>query len=84
MQGGYAAYRISKAALNAVTRILAAEWHGVVAVNSACPGWVKTDMGGANAEREVSQGAAGVVWLALDAPQGLTGKFLRDRNVIPW
>jgi NAD(P)-dependent dehydrogenase (short-subunit alcohol dehydrogenase family) len=84
MQGGYAAYRISKAALNAVTRILAAEWRGVVAVNSVCPGWVKTDMGGANAEREVSEGAAGVVWLALDAPQELTGKFVRDRNVIPW
>jgi NAD(P)-dependent dehydrogenase (short-subunit alcohol dehydrogenase family) len=84
MQGGYAAYRISKAALNAVTRILAAELQGVVAVNSVCPGWVRTDMGGANAERDVSQGAAGIVWLALDAPQDLTGKFLRDQKVIPW
>ena len=84
MQGGYAAYRISKAALNAVTRILAAELMGAVAVNSVCPGWVKTDMGGTDADREVSQGAAGVVWLALDAPQELTGKFLRDGNVIPW
>ena len=84
MQGGYAAYRISKAALNAVTRILAAELIGAVAVNSVCPGWVKTDMGGTDADREVSQGAAGVVWLALDAPQELTGKFLRDGNVIPW
>jgi hypothetical protein len=45
---------------------------------------VKTDMGGANADREVSQGAAGVVWLALDTPQELTGKFLRDGKVIPW
>ncbi|HLJ92808.1 MAG TPA: SDR family oxidoreductase [Gemmataceae bacterium] len=84
MEGGYAAYRISKTALNAVTRILAAELRGVVAVNSVCPGWVKTDMGGANAEREVSQGAEGAVWLALDAPQDLTGKFLRDREIIPW
>jgi NAD(P)-dependent dehydrogenase (short-subunit alcohol dehydrogenase family) len=84
MQGGYAAYRISKTALNAVTAILAAELRGAVAVNSVCPGWVKTDMGGANAEREVSQGAAGIVWLALDAPQDLTGKFVRDREVIPW
>jgi NAD(P)-dependent dehydrogenase (short-subunit alcohol dehydrogenase family) len=84
MEGGYAAYRISKTALNAVTRILAAELRGAVAVNSVCPGWVKTDMGGANAEREVSQGAAGIVWLALDAPQDLTGKFVRDREVIPW
>jgi NAD(P)-dependent dehydrogenase (short-subunit alcohol dehydrogenase family) len=84
MGGGYAAYRISKAALNAVTGILASELHGAVAVNSMCPGWVKTDMGGANAEREVSQGADTAVWLALDAPQELTGKFLRDRKVIPW
>jgi NAD(P)-dependent dehydrogenase (short-subunit alcohol dehydrogenase family) len=84
MGGGYAAYRISKAALNAVTGILAAELRGVVAVNSMCPGWVRTDMGGANAERDVSQGADTAVWLALDAPQDLTGKFLRDRKIISW
>jgi NAD(P)-dependent dehydrogenase (short-subunit alcohol dehydrogenase family) len=84
MGGGYAAYRISKTALNAVTGILAAELRGAVAVNSVCPGWVRTDMGGTNAERDVSQGAAGPVWLALDAPQDLTGKFLRDGKVIPW
>ena len=84
MEGGYAAYRISKAALNAVTGILAAELRGAVAVNSMCPGRVKTDMGGANAERDVSQGADTAVWLALDAPQDLTGKFLRDRKVIAW
>jgi NAD(P)-dependent dehydrogenase (short-subunit alcohol dehydrogenase family) len=84
MGGGYAAYRISKAALNAVTGILAAELGGVVAVNSMCPGWVRTDMGGANAERDVSQGADTAVWLALDAPQDLTGKFLRDRKIISW
>jgi NAD(P)-dependent dehydrogenase (short-subunit alcohol dehydrogenase family) len=84
MEGGHAAYRISKAALNAVTGILAAELRGAVAVNSMCPGWVKTDMGGPNAERDVAQGADTAVWLALDAPQDLTGKFLRDRKVIPW
>jgi NAD(P)-dependent dehydrogenase (short-subunit alcohol dehydrogenase family) len=84
MEGGYAAYRISKAALNAVTGILAAELRGTVAVNSMCPGWVRTDMGGANAERDVAQGADTAVWLALDAPQDLTGKFLRDRQVIAW
>jgi NAD(P)-dependent dehydrogenase (short-subunit alcohol dehydrogenase family) len=84
MEGGYAAYRISKAALNAVTGILAAELRRAVAVNSMCPGWVKTDMGGANAERDVRQGADTAVWLALDAPRDLTGKFLRDRKVIPW
>ena len=84
MEGGYAAYRISKTALNAVTAILAAELRGTVAVNSVCPGWVKTDMGGPNAEREVSQGADTPVWLALEAPPELTGKFVRDRQVIPW
>jgi NAD(P)-dependent dehydrogenase (short-subunit alcohol dehydrogenase family) len=84
MGGDHAAYRISKAALNAVTGILAAELRGVVAVNSMCPGWVRTDMGGASAERDVAQGADTAVWLALDASQDLTGKFLRDRKVIPW
>ena len=84
MEGGYAAYRISKTALNAVTGILAAELRGRVAVNSMCPGWVRTDMGGANAERDVSPGADTAVWLALDAPQDLTGEFLRDHKPIPW
>ncbi len=84
MAGGYAAYRMSKTALNAVTRILAAELRGAVAVNSVCPGWVRTDMGGTGAERDVSEGAAGIVWLALDAPQNLTGVFVRDAKVIPW
>jgi NAD(P)-dependent dehydrogenase (short-subunit alcohol dehydrogenase family) len=84
MGGGHAAYRISKTALNAVTRILAAELEGDVAVNSVCPGWVRTDMGGPTATRDVSEGADTVVWLALDAPQDLTGKFLRDRKVIDW
>jgi NAD(P)-dependent dehydrogenase (short-subunit alcohol dehydrogenase family) len=84
MQGDYAAYRISKTALNAVTAILAAELRDVVAVNAACPGWVRSDMGGPNAERDLEEGADTPVWLALDAPQNLTGKFLRDCKVIPW
>jgi NAD(P)-dependent dehydrogenase (short-subunit alcohol dehydrogenase family) len=82
--GGYAAYRMSKAALNAVTVILAAELRGTVSVNSVCPGWVRTDLGGHNATRDVDEGADTAVWLALDAPRELTGKFLRDRKVIPW
>jgi NAD(P)-dependent dehydrogenase (short-subunit alcohol dehydrogenase family) len=77
------AYSISKTALNGVTGQLAAALPGF-AVNSVCPGWVRTDMGGSNATRSVEQGAAGIVWLAADAPQNLTGKFLRDRKVIPW
>ncbi len=82
--GGHAAYRISKTALNAVSAILAAELRGAIAVNSMCPGWVKTDMGGAGADRDVAEGADTAVWLALDAPDKLTGKFVRDRKVISW
>jgi NAD(P)-dependent dehydrogenase (short-subunit alcohol dehydrogenase family) len=85
MSGGHAAYRISKTALNAVTRILAAELTNAnIAVNTMCPGWVRTEMGGPNAERDVSEGADTAVWLALDAPQSRTGEFYRDREVIPW
>jgi NAD(P)-dependent dehydrogenase (short-subunit alcohol dehydrogenase family) len=84
MGSDHAAYRISKTALNAVTGILSAALRGKVAVNSMCPGWVKTDMGGAGAPRDVGQGSDTAVWLALDAPQNLTGKFLRDRKVIDW
>jgi NAD(P)-dependent dehydrogenase (short-subunit alcohol dehydrogenase family) len=54
------------------------------AVNSVCPGWVRTDMGGANATRSVGEGASGIVWLATEEPQRETGKFWRDRKVIPW
>jgi NAD(P)-dependent dehydrogenase (short-subunit alcohol dehydrogenase family) len=84
MGGNYAAYRASKAALNALTGILAAELAGQVVVNSMCPGWVRTEMGGPEAERDVAQGADTAVWLALDAPRKFTGKFFRDRQVIPW
>jgi NAD(P)-dependent dehydrogenase (short-subunit alcohol dehydrogenase family) len=80
-----AAYGISKAALNAVTRQFAdaLKAHGVT-VNSVCPGWVRTDMGGRGATREVDEGADTAVWLATDAPRSLTGQFLRDRKSIPW
>ena len=79
------AYSISKAALNAVTRQLAAVLRTRhIAVNSACPGWVRTDMGGAGASRSVAQGADTIVWLATEAPPTLTGKFVRDRKVIGW
>src|SRR5213595_1261634 len=77
------AYCISKTALNGVTSQLAAALPKF-AVNSVCPGWVRTDMGGANATRSVQEGADTIVWLASEAPQDLTGKFLRDRKEIPW
>jgi NAD(P)-dependent dehydrogenase (short-subunit alcohol dehydrogenase family) len=52
-------------------------------VNSVCPGWVKTDMGGDRAAREVDKGAETIVWLAT-ADNIPTGKFLRDKQEIPW
>ncbi len=76
-------YCVSKTALNGVTVQLAAALPKF-AINCVCPGWVRTDMGGKNATRSVGEGAAGIVWLALEAPQDLTGKFIRDRKIIPW
>jgi NAD(P)-dependent dehydrogenase (short-subunit alcohol dehydrogenase family) len=77
------AYSISKTALNGVTSQLAAAL-SKFAVNSVCPGWVRTDMGGENASRSVEEGADTIVWLASEAPHDLTGKFLRDRKEMPW
>jgi NAD(P)-dependent dehydrogenase (short-subunit alcohol dehydrogenase family) len=79
------AYCISKTALNAVTvRLAEAGRVRGIAVNSVCPGWVRTDMGGSGAPRTPEQGADSAVWLALDAPPSLTGAFVRDRAVIAW
>lgn len=79
------AYSASKTALNAITCLLAAALKGKgVAVNSVCPGWCRTEMGGREAPRSVEEGAAGIVWLAADAPQEKTGLFWRDKKVIPW
>jgi NAD(P)-dependent dehydrogenase (short-subunit alcohol dehydrogenase family) len=83
MNGGRAAYRLSKAALNALTRTLASDerW---VKVNTMCPGWVRTDMGGAAAPRSLEQGADTAVWLATLPHDGPSGGFFRDRKPIPW
>jgi NAD(P)-dependent dehydrogenase (short-subunit alcohol dehydrogenase family) len=79
------AYCISKTALNAVTCQLAAALKDKgIAVNSVCPGWCRTEMGGQGAPRSPEEGAAGIVWLAADAPKEKTGQFWRDREVIPW
>jgi NAD(P)-dependent dehydrogenase (short-subunit alcohol dehydrogenase family) len=79
------AYSISKTALNGVTgQFAAALRDSNIAVNSVCPGWVKTDMGGHEAPLTVEQGADTIVWLATEAPQSMTGLFIRDRKPIPW
>lgn len=79
------AYGISKTALNGVTCKFAASLKSSgIAVNSVDPGWVRTEMGGSDAPRSVEQGADTIVWLATEAPQSMTGLFLRDRKPIPW
>lgn len=84
MNGGWPAYRTSKAALNAVTRLFHNEARGDVKVNSVCPGWVRTDMGGAGADRSLEEGAAGIVLAALLPADGPSGLFLRDGKPIAW
>lgn len=84
MGGGTPAYTVSKAALNALTRMLAAELRADrILVNAVCPGWVATDMGG-HGGRPVSEGAAGVVWAATLPDSGPTGGFFRDGRPLPW
>ena len=83
--GWWPAYCVSKTLLNSITRHLAHELEEKnISVNAVCPGWVRTDMGGAGASRSVAKGAETPVWLALNAPQDVTGKFFRDKKEIPW
>jgi NAD(P)-dependent dehydrogenase (short-subunit alcohol dehydrogenase family) len=85
MNGGYPGYRVSKTALNALTRILSNEQgHNGILVNAMCPGWVRTDMGGPGAPRSVEEGADTAVWLATLPDGGPTGGFFRNRKPIPW
>jgi NAD(P)-dependent dehydrogenase (short-subunit alcohol dehydrogenase family) len=85
MRSGFPAYRMSKAALNALTRITAAELGpGDIKVNAMCPGWVKTDLGGPNATRSVEKGAETAVWLATLPADGPTSGFFRDMKPIAW
>lgn len=84
--GGWSpAYCVSKTMLNAITRNMALELSGKgIAVNAACPGWVRTDMGGASAPRTVEKGAETPVWLASEASQTLTGRIFMDKKEISW
>jgi NAD(P)-dependent dehydrogenase (short-subunit alcohol dehydrogenase family) len=85
MGGGWPGYRVSKTALNALTRILASELRGSsILVNSICPGWVQTDMGGSGAPRPVEEGADTPVWAATLPNNGPTGGFFRNRRPVPW
>ena len=84
MQAGTPGYSISKTALNALTIKLAKEVENEnILVNAVCPGWVRTDMGGPNANRSPEKGAETIVWLATLSDGGPTGQFFRDKSVIP-
>jgi len=84
MGGGTPAYGTSKVALNALTRMLAAELRSDgILVNAICPGWVATDMGGPGGE-PVARGAERVVWAATLPDSGPTGGFFRDGRQLPW
>lgn len=85
MLGGYPAYRVSKAGLNALTRIFASELREAgVLVNSVCPGWAKTEMGGSQAQLEPEEAVATIVWAATLPDDGPTGGFFRSKQPIPW
>jgi len=85
MGGGSPGYRVSKTALNALTRILASELRGSgILVNAVNPGWVQTDMGGSGATRSVEEGAEALIWAATLPNSGPSGGFFRDRSPVPW
>ena len=85
METLYPAYRMSKTALITYTRTLANELKGTgILANSMCPGWVKTEMGGPNAIREIEDSADTAIWLATLPDDGPTGGFFKDRKPLPW
>jgi NAD(P)-dependent dehydrogenase (short-subunit alcohol dehydrogenase family) len=87
MSGGRPAYSVSKAALNALTRMLAGElYRDGILVNAVCPGWTKNDTGSSNrgGNRSAAQGAASVVWAVTLPNGGPTGTFTRDGRELPW
>jgi NAD(P)-dependent dehydrogenase (short-subunit alcohol dehydrogenase family) len=85
MNGCCPGYRASKTALNAITRIFADELQETgIKINSVCPGWVRTEMGGENAPLSVAEGAEGIVWAATLPDDGPSGGFFRHGNAIDW
>ncbi|HCZ14001.1 MAG TPA: short-chain dehydrogenase [Candidatus Accumulibacter sp.] len=85
MGGSWPGYRTSKAALNALTRLTARELEdSPIKINSVCPGWCRTEMGGKEATRSVDEGAQGIVWAALLPDDGPSGGFFRDGKPIDW
>ena len=85
MGGGTPAYSISKAALNVLTIKLASLGHSKdILINSVCPDWVRTDMGGSHAPKSVEEGAASVIWGANLSKGGPNGGFFRHGKAISW
>lgn len=84
MGSGAVPYRVSKTTLNALTLLAAREAPTSIKVNAVCPGWVRTDMGGQGAPRNVKDGAKGVVWAAMLPENGPTAGFFRDGKRVDW
>ncbi|TWD93436.1 NAD(P)-dependent dehydrogenase (short-subunit alcohol dehydrogenase family) [Neobacillus bataviensis] len=81
---GVGAYKLSKFALNGLTRMVAAEINGDIKINAVDPGWVRSDMGGPSASRTPKQAADSILWLATIGPEGPNGGFFRDGKRIDW
>ncbi|AOH57390.1 short-chain dehydrogenase (plasmid) [Peribacillus muralis] len=81
---GVGAYKLSKLALNGLTRLVAAEIKGDIKINAVDPGWVSSDMGGPSAPRTPKHAAESILWLATIGPEGPSGGFFRDEIQIPW
>jgi NAD(P)-dependent dehydrogenase (short-subunit alcohol dehydrogenase family) len=86
IEGNYLGYRMSKTAMNGLTAVYAeALQNRGITVNAVCPGWVRTDMGGVQAERDIAEGIDTILWLATsDEATGASGGFYRDRKLLPW